>query len=83
MVLRETTFVIGGVLTIGLGIALGAGRGVAGAGLEFFDAWLASGLAVGFGAGFLYVGRSEGRERRRELRRLEEGFERPEGPRPP
>jgi hypothetical protein len=70
--LRETTFWIGGVLTIGLGIALGAGLFWAGAGFEFFDAWLASGIAVGFGAFFVYVGRGEHRERLAFLARTEE-----------
>lgn len=73
MVLRETTFLVGGALTIGLGIALGAGLYFAGAGFVYFDAWLAAGLAVGFGAFFMYVGRSEGEERRRQLRELESG----------
>jgi hypothetical protein len=75
MVLRETTFLIGGALTIGLGLALGAGLFWAGAGFEYVDAWLAAGMAVGFGAFFLYVGRSEGRDRRRALRELETGAE--------
>jgi hypothetical protein len=73
MVLRETTFVIGGALTIALGVLLDAGLFVTGAGFEFFAAWLAGGIAVGFGAFFIYVGRAEGIERRRSLRELEEG----------
>ena len=73
MVLRETTFVIGGALTIALGLALGAGLFWAGAGFEYLDAWLAAGIAVGFGAFFVYVGRSEGAERRRTLGELEAG----------
>ena len=80
MVLRETTFVVGGGLTIGLGVALAGGLYVAGAGLEFVDAWLAAGLAVGFGVFFIYVGRSEGKERRRRLRELESGEQRGTGP---
>ena len=83
MVLRETTFVVGGGLTIGLGVALAAGLYVAGAGLEFVNAWIAAGLAVGFGAFFIYVGRSEGKERRRRLRELEGEEERPTKPGPP
>lgn len=75
MVLRETTFVVGGGLTIGLGIALGAGLYLAGAGFVYFDAWLSALLAVGFGVFFVYVGRSEGAERRRRLRELEEDAE--------
>ncbi len=75
MVLRETTFVVGGGLTIGLGLALGSALYWAGAGFEFFGAWLAAGLAVGLGAFFVYVGRAEGRERRQELGRLETHLE--------
>ena len=61
--LRETTFLIGGILTIALGVLLGAGLYLAGAGVEYVDAWLASGIAVGFGAFFLYVARDEHRDR--------------------
>ncbi len=61
--LRETTFWIGGFLTVALGVLLGAGLFFAGAGVEFVDAWLACGLAVGFGAFFLYVAREEHRDR--------------------
>jgi hypothetical protein len=71
MVLRETTFLVGGGLTIGLGIALGVGLAWAGAGLLYFDAWIAAGVAVGFGAFFMYVGRAEGADRRQQLARLE------------
>ena len=83
MVLRETTFLIGGGLTIGLGVALGYGLYYAGAGLAFFGAWLAVGMAVGLGAFFLYVGRAEGEDRRRHLRELESGRDRPPGSPPP
>jgi len=62
-VLRETTFWIGGLLIIGLGVALAVGLYLAGAGVEYADAWLACGLAVGFGAFFLYVARDEHRDR--------------------
>lgn len=75
MVLRETTFVVGGGLTIGLGVALAVGLWVARAGLEFLPAWLAAGLAVGFGGFFVQVGRSAAKERRRHLRELESGEE--------
>lgn len=61
--LRETTFWIGGILTIALGVLLGLGLYLAGAGVEYLDAWLASGMAVGFGAFFIYVSRGEHRER--------------------
>lgn len=71
MVLRETTFIIGGGLTIGLGVALGVGLAVAGAGWGYLSAWTGAGLAVAFGVFFVSVGRAEGAERRRELARLE------------
>ena len=83
MVLRETTFMVGGALTIGLGVALGAGLYLAGAGAVFFGGWIAAGLAVGFGAFFIQVGRSEGKERRRRLRELESGNEYGRKPGPP
>jgi hypothetical protein len=81
--LRETTFRIGGVLTIALGVALAYGLFIAGAGIEFADAWLAAGIAVGFGAFFLYVARDEGRTRREFLRSAEEEGKSPPGGRPP
>ena len=71
MVLRETVFVIGGALTVALGALLGAGLYLNGAGLEFYTAWLAAGFSVGLGVFFIQVGRAEGRERRRELAKLE------------
>jgi len=70
-VLRETTFILGGALTIGLGVALAAGLLWAGAGVYYFGAWLAAGLAVGLGAFFIKVGREEGEDRRKTLDRLE------------
>ena len=75
--LRETTFFIGGWITVTLGILLAFGLYVSGAGVEFVDAWLASGLAVGFGAFFLYVSRAEHLDRLEFLRKAEE---RPPGP---
>jgi hypothetical protein len=51
---------------------------LANAGLEFVDAWLAAGMAVGLGGFFLYVAREEGRVRREFLRSAEE-----EGKSPP
>jgi hypothetical protein len=69
--LRETTFRVGGVLTILLGVALAYGLFNAGAGVEYVDAWLAAGISVGFGAFFLYVARDEARARREFLRSME------------
>ena len=79
--LRETTFLIGGALTFGLGIALGAGLFWAGAGVEYIDAWLASGLAMGFGAFFVYVARDEHRDRLEFLARAEKDPSEKSGPR--
>jgi hypothetical protein len=63
MVLRETQFFVGGLLTIGLGLALAYGLVWAGAGFDYFGAWIAVGGAIGFGAFFLYVARDEHRNR--------------------
>lgn len=70
--LRETTFWVGGIVTIALGVALATGLYLSGAGVEFWDAWLASGLAVGFGAFFIYVARDEHRDRLAFLAKSEE-----------
>ncbi len=75
--LRETTFLIGGVLTVALGLLLAAGLLWAGAGIDYFGGYIAAGLAVGFGAFFAWVGRAEGRERRRALAEIEEQHVRP------
>ena len=71
--LRETTFAIGGWITIELGILLAAGLAFSGAGVEFVDAWLASGIAVGFGTFFLYVAHDEHRDRLEFLENAEKG----------
>ncbi|HLM70028.1 MAG TPA: hypothetical protein VK423_01415 [Thermoplasmata archaeon] len=76
--LRETTFWIGGFVTIALGVALALGLFVAGAGAEYLDAWLSSGVAVGFGAFFVHVAREERRERQSFLATAEK--EPPEKP---
>jgi hypothetical protein len=81
--LRETTFRLGGALTIALGGALAAALYLAGAGWVFFDAWLGAGLCVGFGVFFLYVAEDEGRTRREQLRTLEAPSPGPPGARPP
>jgi hypothetical protein len=66
-VLRETTFWVGGLLTIGLGLAFAAGLVWAGAGLDYVTAYLGAGLGVVFGSFFLYVGSAEARARREFL----------------
>ena len=78
--LRETTFWVGGFLTIGLGVALAVGLLWAGAGVEYFDAWLGSGIAVGFGVFFVYVSREEHRERLAYLARTERELSDPSRP---
>jgi hypothetical protein len=77
--LRETTFWIGGILTITLGVLFAAGLFLAGAGVEFAGAWLACGISVGLGAFFIYVSRDEHRDRLGFLADAEK--ERPDEPR--
>ncbi len=79
--LRETTFLLGGALTIALGVALLVGLYLAGAGAQVPNAWIGGLAAVGFGAFFVYVGRDEARTRREYLRGLDPEAIRP--PRPP
>jgi len=64
VVLRETTFWLGGALTIGLGLAFAAGLVWAGAGLDYFSAYLGAGFGVVLGSFFIYVGGAEARARR-------------------
>jgi hypothetical protein len=65
--LRETTFLVGGVLMVGLGVSLGVGLYWAGAGWLYFGAWSGAGIAVGLGVFFVHVSAEERRERRRFL----------------
>jgi len=76
---RETTFRVGGAVTIALGVALAAGLLWAGAGLEYLDAWLAAAFAVVIGAFFLHVAAEERRFRREYRRSVEEGRPPPPG----
>ena len=78
--LRETVFEVGGALTIGLGASLAVGLAWAGAGEMYLAAWMASGLAVLFGAFFLYVGREERRNRRDFLAQAERDSPENSGP---
>jgi hypothetical protein len=80
---RETTFRVGGILTIALGVALAYGLFVAGAGVEFTDAWLAAGISIGFGAFFLHVAAEEARNRREFLRSSEKEGNTPDDRRAP
>ncbi|HTW55551.1 MAG TPA: hypothetical protein VMG36_03790 [Thermoplasmata archaeon] len=70
---RETTFRIGGGIAVALGVALAAGLAWAGAGLDYFGAWLAAGLSVLFGAFFFHVAADERRYRAEYLRAVAEG----------
>jgi hypothetical protein len=63
-VLRETTFWLGGVITIALGLSFAVGLVWAGAGLDFVSAYLGVAFALGLGSFFIYVGAAEARERR-------------------
>ena len=69
--LRETAFEVGGALTVGLGVSLAAGLLWAGAGFDYLEGWMASGVAVLLGGFFLYVGREERRDRRAFLAQAE------------
>lgn len=82
--LRESTFSIGGLLTIGLGVALAAGLVWAGAGVEYVSAYLAAALGVVLGSFFVYAGGAEARERRYFLIDAERPAPcRPNGPKRP
>jgi hypothetical protein len=75
---RETTFQLGGALTIALGLALAAGLVWAGAGLDYVSAYLGAGFGVLLGSFFVYVGGAEARVRRDFLADIEgEGAGRP------
>ncbi len=76
---RETTFLLGGGITIALGVLLAAGLAWAGAGAEFFGAWLAVAVSVALGAFFVHVAREERRYRADYLRAVEEGRPPPPG----
>ncbi len=77
--LRETTFFVGGVVVAALGVLLGVGLWWSGAGVVYWSAWLAAGIAVGLGAFFVAVGRDARDYRRRWLRDVEQGREPPPG----
>jgi hypothetical protein len=79
---REMTFVVGGTLVVGLGVALAAGLAWAGAGWFFFQAWVGAAVAVGLGGFFVSVGVAERRERCRLLREFERGAPPGAPPRP-
>jgi len=78
---RESTFRVGGALTVALGVLLGIALGLAGAGVGFFGAWLSAGICVGLGVFFLYVAHDEARTRREYL--AHEGPDSVESGRPP
>jgi hypothetical protein len=60
---RETTFWIGGVLTIVLGPVFAGLLVWAGAGVDFYSAYLGVALALVLGSFFLYVAGAESRAR--------------------
>jgi hypothetical protein len=71
--LRDRVFYLGGGVVVALGVLLGVGLGLAGAGLAYWSAWFSAGIAVGLGAFFFYVGRQAAAFRRKWLRDAEEG----------
>ncbi len=77
--LRETVFYVGGGAVIALGVLLGLGLALSGAGYVVWSAWLAAGIAVGLGAFFVKVGRDARAFRREWLRAAEEGRPPPPG----
>jgi len=77
--LRETAFFVGGGVVIALGLLLGLGLWLAGAGLDSWSAWLSAGIAVGLGAFFVRVGRDARAYRRRWLEEVEAGRPPPPG----
>jgi hypothetical protein len=75
-VLRESTFRLGGALTVVLGLAFAAGLAWAGAGADYFTAYVGAAFGVVLGSFFIYVGGAEARERQvsaRHPERLAEG----------
>jgi hypothetical protein len=79
MVSRETTFFVGGVLSVALAVLLGIGLAWSGAGLAYGGIWLAAAICAGFGAFFLYVGRDLHRYRQEYLAAIEAGRPPPPG----
>jgi hypothetical protein len=77
--LRESGFFLGGIAVIGLGVLLGVGLALSGAGLYAWSAWLAAGISVGLGAFFLKVGQDARRFRREWLKAVEDGKPPPPG----
>ena len=77
---RETTFRIGGALTIALGVVFAVALYLSGAGWTFFDAWMGCAICVGFGLFFLSVAHDEARTRREFLAATERSLGGPPGP---
>ncbi len=77
---RETTFRVGGALTIALGVVFALALYLSGAGWTFFDAWVGCAFCVGFGLFFLYVAHDEGRTRREFLASAESLPDQPPAP---
>ncbi|MFY9716868.1 MAG: hypothetical protein WAK40_02905 [Thermoplasmata archaeon] len=77
--LRETTFLLGGAIAVGLGTSLAVGLLWADAGAAYLDGWLSAALAVVIGAFFLHVAREARRYRAEYLRAIEAGRTPPPG----
>lgn len=71
--LRETGFVLGGSLLLAAGVLFFVILFLLGADWWAYTAYVGALLMVGFGVFFVHVGRSEGADRRRELREMEHG----------
>lgn len=81
--LKETAFVVGGLITLALGVMLLVVLVLAGGTGEPLGSWLAAGAALVLGAFFLVVARDARRYRTEYLAAAEEGRELPpEGPPP-
>jgi hypothetical protein len=79
LVSRESAFLIGGGISIALGVVLGTALWVVKAGLTYPGAWFAAGGAIAFGGFFLYVSRDLRRYREAYVRALEAGESPPPG----
>jgi hypothetical protein len=79
VVSRETTFLVGGALSIALGALLGLALYLDGAGVAYAGIWLAAGICAGFGGFFVYVARDLHRFRQEYVAAIEAGRAPPPG----
>ncbi len=81
--LRETAFLVGGGMTVALGLALLIVLVVTGVGLVDLAGWLAAAAALVLGGFFFVVARDAHRYREEYLRAAEDGRDLPPGGAPP